>query len=439
MARLIDLTEINIPAKRQRAIRSQQDHQDLFVSISEGEAGLIHAPLLWEDEGGKKWLVVGEGRLKVISEMYDLGIQLKYEGQEVPLGQVPYTLIGLASHIGRYEAEFDENVRRTPLTVAERASATAHLYELKKMKAAEAGHPAPTIQDLAVEMHGSKLGDYQNNIRKELIVARHLDDSDVRNATSVREAFNVVKKKETQRKATALAKEMGTRTKKSNVELVHGDAVEHLRGVAAGRFSIILTDMPYGMGADTFGVYNDSGDHKYDDSYSAWVELLDGITPQLNRVAAADAHMYLFCDFDRFHELKIQIEQSEGGWQVHRTPIIWENPTGFRTPWPDSGPQRKYEIILYAKRGTKKTLKVHPDLVRYSRDKDSIHPAQKPVALMMDLLSRSAMPTDEVLDFCAGSAATGVACHQMKLAALCIEKDADAYARALMRVQQLKD
>ena len=84
--------------------------------------------------------------------------------------------------------------------------------------------------------------------------------------------------------------------------------------------------------------------------------LMGEIMPQISRVCRPDSHAYLFCDFDRFHELKDYM--THNGWQVHRTPLVWVNPTGFRTPWPDSGPQRKYECILYAKRGDKKTLKV---------------------------------------------------------------------------------
>lgn len=433
MTKFIHINEIRVSEKRQRAFRSLQDHQDLFVSISEGEAGLIHAPLLWED-GGSLWLVAGEGRLKVIREMLELGIPLRYEGKEVPEGMIPYTTIGEVSGVGRYEAEFDENVRRTPLTVAERASATACLFELKKMKAAESGLPEPTVGDLSIDLHGSKVGEYQNKVRKELIVSRHLDDPEVRGATSVEAAFNVVKKKETQRKANRLAEEMGGSVRTSHIELLNAEALDCMRRMPDDKFNIVLTDPPYGMGADTFGVYQDSKDHQYDDSYEAWSRLMVDATEQLNRICKPDAHLYLFCDFDRFHELSSMLSLD---WQVHRTPIIWHNPNGFRTPWPEHGPQRKWECILYARRGNKKVLKVFPDLITYTRDKDSIHPAQKPVALMKDLLSRSALPTDTVLDFCAGSAATAVACHEMKLACVAIEKDPQAYALALQRVRSL--
>lgn len=434
MARLIKLSDIKIGPKRQRIGRPETDHNELFTSISEGEAGLIHAPLLWKD-GEDYWLVAGHGRLTAISEMFDLGIPLRYEGETLPEGMVPYTLIAEISAVGRFEAEFDENVRRTALTVAERASATAELLELKKMKAERDGLPAPTVADLAVELRGSSIGSYQETTRRELIVARHLDNPEVAKAKSLDEAFKVVKRQENLRRAEKMAKEMGPSARTSYVELVNADAREWLATCEPARFGVVLTDPPYGMGADGFGEYEAAGDHRYDDSPDSWRALMGEILPELSRVCKPDAHMYLFCDFDRFHELK-EMCLAEG-WTVHRTPLIWNNPTGFRTPWPRHGPQRKYELILYARRGEKECLKVYPDLVTYAKDKESIHQAQKPVALLRDLLARSAMPNDEVLDFCCGSAATGVACHEVKLACVCIEKDPAAYGAALQRIQQL--
>lgn len=429
--RLTTLSSIRRAPKRQRNGRTQQEHQDLFVSISEGEAGLLHAPILWND-GTDFWLVAGEGRLAVIEEMHTLGLELRHEGEVIPEGMVPYTLVGTSSRIGIYEAEYDENVRRTPLSVADRAAATMQLFELKKMKAERDGLPAPTVADVAIELRGSAVGDYQENTRKELVVARHLDDPEVAAAKTLPEAFNIIKRKETQRKAAAIAKEMGTETRARGVVLHNADAIEWLCTAPSFQFDIVLSDPPYGMGADNFGVYNDSDDHRYDDSYEAWTALMAAIAPELDRVCKPDAHLYLFCDFDRFHALKRLLEQF--GWTVHRTPIIWKNPTGFRTPWPEHGPQRKYELILYARRGEKKVLRVYPDVVEYARDKDSIHPAQKPVALLRDLLARSALPTDRVLDFCAGSASTLVACQEVGLEAVGIEKDATHYGAALQRL-----
>lgn len=436
MARLIEVSKIRVQPKRQRLGRSQEQHQELLTSIAEGEAGLLHAPVLWVDGEGLPWLVAGEGRLNAVKEMYDLGMVLRYEGQPIPDGMIPYTLIGEVSPAGLYEAEYDENMRRAPLTMAEQVEATARLFELKQLIAEAKGEKPPTVADLSVELRGSSVGSAQDQTRKELIIARHLDDAEVRAAPSVREAFNIVKKKETRRKAVELAQSAGGQVMNGLIALKNMDCREWFKTAPEGEFDLVLCDPPYGMGADTFGQYNASDEHRYDDSYEAWQELMPEVLAGMDRVCKPNAHVYLFCDFERFSELRGMV--SAYGWQVFRTPLIWHNPVGFRTPWIDSGPQRKYECILYAKRGEKKVLKVLPDVLTYARDKEGFHAAAKPIALMADLLARSALPTDHVLDFCMGSGSAAVAAKAAKLRYTGIEIDEVSFGHAMRRVGEVK-
>ena len=58
----------------------------------------------------------------------------------------------------------------------------------------------------------------------------------------------------------------------------------------------------------------------------------------------------------------------------------------MRAPWPENGPQRKWECCLYAVKGKKAVLKMAADLVTYNPDANLGHAAQKPVALFQDLL-----------------------------------------------------
>jgi DNA modification methylase len=114
------------------------------------------------------------------------------------------------------------------------------------------------------------------------------------------------------------------------------------------------------------------------------------------RVTKENAHLYAFCDIDLF--LTIKSIFTNEGWRVFRTPLVWFKPTAFRAPWPEQGPQRKYEIIFYAVKGARKVNKLFGDVLTYPTDDNLGHQAQKPVALLTDLLSRSYRPGDKVLD-----------------------------------------
>lgn len=127
------------------------------------------------------------------------------------------------------------------------------------------------------------------------------------------------------------------------------------------------------------------------------------------------------------------------GWRVHRTPLIWHKPNGQRAPWPEHGPQRKWEMILYAVKGNKPVTKVMPDLITCPSDENLGHNAQKPVALLEDLLRRSVKPGDHVLDCFAGSGSTLVAAHGLKCIATLVEKSTTHYGTILKRAAALKE
>ena len=65
-----------------------------------------------------------------------------------------------------------------------------------------------------------------------------------------------------------------------------------------------------------------------------------------------------------------------------------------------------------------------------------IHPTQKPVELFEYLIKTYTNPGDLVLDNCAGSGTTAVACKQTGRRYLCIEKDREYWLKACERVNQ---
>ena len=205
----------------------------------------------------------------------------------------------------------------------------------------------------------------------------------------------------------------------------------------AERFDVILTDPPYGMGADEFG---DSGGlavdaHGYSDSEDYWKQLMEVFVPESYRLAKANAHAYIFCDVDKFAELRAMM--GKAGWKVFRTPLIWFKPSASRAPWPDKGPQRKYELILFAVKGERNVTKMLGDVLQYNPDDNLGHAAQKPVELYKDLLGRSARAGDTVLDCFAGTGPILPAAHQLKVAATALEQLPANYGIMAKRLEGL--
>ena len=106
-------------------------------------------------------------------------------------------------------------------------------------------------------------------------------------------------------------------------------------------------------------------------------------------------------------------------------------------PWPKNGPQRRYEIILYAMKGDMPIQRIAGDVLEYRPDENLGHGAQKPVALYIDLLSRSVVPGMRVLDPFAGTGPIIPAAHELQCTAVAIERDAASYGIAVKRVELL--
>ena len=74
------------------------------------------------------------------------------------------------------------------------------------------------------------------------------------------------------------------------------------------------------------------------------------------------------------------------------------------------------------------------DLLNFSKDKEKLHPTQKPVALMEYLIKTYTNENDLVLDNCMGSGTTGVACKNLNRRFIGIEQDEKYFNVALERI-----
>lgn len=434
------ITEIVVPEYRQRRDVSPEHVQELRASIVRN--GLLHAIVV--RDGGV--LVAGENRLRAIEDAHFLGEAVRHGTQTVPPGCIPVVHLGSLTEAEALEAELEENVRRQDLTWQEQMAATEKLLALRKMQAKPAtlAEEKEVVLALADEVMGSRNAGAGQRVKDMLLVARNIEAiPEAAKATSLKEAVKIVKRSESLSKYAAMATDMATINPQARHTLHHGEFQTVLsHGGQTGKYDVILTDPPYGMGADTFGDSGEAGRttgaHAYEDSYESWLELMGELIPLTWAVTKPQAHLYMFCDFDRFHELKNAL--TAVGWKVFRTPIVMHKMgNSGRVPWPKNGPRRQYELVLFAHKGDKLCNNVMHDVFDAPLIAERMgHPAEKPVAALKELLSRSANPGDYVLDMCCGSGPIFEAVHEMGGFCTGIERDAAFYGMALSRVKELK-
>jgi DNA modification methylase/ParB-like chromosome segregation protein Spo0J len=443
-------SDIVIKANRQR-VEANIDKAKI-LKLAEGilKNGLLHAVVLRSVEDVPT-LVVGRRRIAAILHINFLKKEVRYGGEVIPPGYIPCNYVGDLDPIDAEEAELSENLDRENLTWKEQADAIARLADLRARQAKMLGRSLPTTAELTQELKpeiatpGKATAEFASTheeVRKDIILGNALRDpkkaAAIGGATSKSEALKLLKRHDEQQKHIALGAAIGTTFNAGMHQLLKGDCLHVMAGLPEASYDVICTDPPYGIDAQDYGDSGGKtgGGHFYDDQREGFLEKIEAWIPQMNRLAKPQAHLYWFCDVEWFSQIRLRLMLSQ--WDVFRTPLIWVNPTAMRAPWPEHGPQRKWQMILYAVRGKKTVTRLYSDVLTYPSDQNLGHQAQKPVALYEDLIRRSVRPGDSVLDPFCGTGPIFPACHKHQCKATGIEGDDAAFGIATKRLGEIK-
>ena len=216
------------------------------------------------------------------------------------------------------------------------------------------------------------------------------------------------------------------------VELILGDCLEVMRGMADGSVDAVITDPPYGISYQSawrtdkesrFAVLNN------DDV------VLDKWLVEAYRVAKDTACLFCFCRWDTEDEFKKLI--IDAGWNV-KSQVIWDRVVhGLGDLESAYAPQ--HDNAWFAIKGKYKFQNGRPKSVYRAKRvpaEQLLHPTQKPESLMKMIVGDLTQKNDVVLDCFAGVFTTGVACVQTNRNFIGIEIDPDYFAIAERRIKE---
>ena len=239
------------------------------------------------------------------------------------------------------------------------------------------------------------------------------------------------------------------------MQLMLGDCLERMKDIESASIDLILADPPYGTTA------------------CKWDSVIDLplMWEQLNRIVKTNGAIVLFAQtpFDKvLGASNIEMLKYEWIWEkttatghlnAKKAPMkAHENILVFYNKQPTYNPQKLYNqppTNSYTKRNGDgecygKTVEVSGggDTERYPRSvqvfksdkqKISLHPTQKPVALMEYLIKTYSNEGETVLDFTMGSGTTGVACVNTNRNFIGIEMDEGYFNVAKERINNAID
>lgn len=427
----IPIDEVTVSESRQRKEFSDVGIRELSNSIF--DKGLLH-PIILQNDGHR--LIAGERRLRAVRLLYAENSSFNCDGKTVPLNEIPYTRVADLTDFQIEEAELEENLKREDLSWQEEAAAISRLHDMREEQHGAAkpgdGGKGWTATDTINEILSSPTNRDLLNFRETRILANHLDDEEVANAKTRKDALRIIEKKAAAKQRADLAREFGEH--KTPHQVVHANCLGYMSGLKTASIDLIITDPPYGINADSFGDQSVT-DHVYEDTPAYFESVIPDAIEQISRLARQSAACYIFCDIRNWPRIVNLL--TDWGWRTFATPLIWNKGSVGMLPWPHSGPRRCYEAIAYAIRGRDvKVNSVQSDIINIEGLQRPTFAAEKPVDLFANLLSRSAKPGYTVLDPFAGSGPIIPACNRHQCKAIAIEMDEDKYNHMLTRLEE---
>jgi len=203
----------------------------------------------------------------------------------------------------------------------------------------------------------------------------------------------------------------------------------------------VVTDPPYGVDYES---HRETERASFPDGEADTFALLDDVFAELQRVCKANAHLYVFFSMNRVESVR---EVAEQYFEVTPTPLVWTKQNHAPTRDAERGFEKmyahQYEPVLVCRmpNGDSRRLNggISSNVLRYGRPSggERWHDAQKPRALLAELITNSTGKRETVLDPFAGSGSTLLAAAAEDRHYVGFEADeeyADRFTRELREV-----
>lgn len=316
----------------------------------------------------------------------------------------------------RREIEIEENIKRKALTWQEEVKATEELARLRAKK--REGIERRTdfaIVELAEELEMSEGG-----LSQDIQLAQALREYP---ELALEENKSRAFKKYQQKKESIYREALASVLSSSNEDftLHEGDCLDVLDKMEESSIDLIITDPPWGVEVEK-NAFIGENPLTYEDSEEPTFKLLYEVVPKLNRVLKDGSHMYFFFGTKQYTRIYALLSTH---FDVYPIPLIWKRPHGGPNTFPLLKFNPDYETFFFCKKGRRNLTRASETTFVYDRPGLGVklHPQEKPLGLIEELVELSSYPNEIILDPFAGSGVVGEAALKAKRKVILIEKE----------------
>lgn len=347
------------------------------------------------------------------------------------LRDIPIRLVTELSALEKQIVELDENLRRKDFAWKEEASAIGRIHSLYEQIAegnGEAWNPTRTSE--AIGLKPTMMTIY-------LRVYNGLDNELVAKATGLREAYNILARRDERAEADAIndivegnleflapkpagpqplsasgsksspATPSAPRILSPEDSILNASFADWAAVYSGPRFNLIHCDFPYGVGVFDGEMAGGGRHESYDDSPDTYWALCGALAKHLDRIMSPSGHMmfWLSADIDIMWKTKDFFRQHAPSLDFLGFPLIWlkSDNTGIVSD-PQRRPRHIYEACLFASREDRKIVRTKADAYPAPTNKD-YHPSTKPEPMLRHFMEMLVDENTRLLDPTCGSGA----------------------------------
>ena len=209
-------------------------------------------------------------------------------------------------------------------------------------------------------------------------------------------------------------------------QLILGDCLEKMKDIPDKSIGLVVADIPYN------NVNRKTNGLRQIDKGIADSSIIDipKLINELKRICRGS--IYIFCEYNQVSLIRILLQD------LSTRVIVWEktnpSPMNGKSIWLSG-----IELCVFAK-FPKAVFNGHcrNTVLKYKTVRSKIHPTEKPQDLLVDIIKTSSNENEIVLDCCAGSGSTAIACLNTNRKFICIEKDEKYFETMKDRISKHK-
>ena len=350
--------------------------------------------------------------------------------------EVPIVRLEYLSPLEQLEIELDENSRRKDFTWQEELTLRVRIIKLYQEK------------DQSIERIGERLNLEPRTLYRSLLVANAIEKNpNLLKEESFMSALSQAERMNQNQLRTLAVQAMGPLTKLETANQVEnisvgslkqdsttnnrttiykGDCRNILKSIPTESIDLILTDPPFGVD------YNYDTDSFVDSKEYVLTDLLPVVLTECYRILKPGAPLYML--YPIVHHSVITAQVLLAGLRLHYVPLIWDKQLG---PANHRFYGMDYEPILLAyKPPTMRPLQ-EPARCMFrvpTVTGQRIHPTERPVELLMQIIKLATISGETILDPFAGSGSTAIAALRLDRNCITIEQDENFYKIASLRL-----